>query len=97
MIIVTRLLVNRSREKYSFFIGIIHYPPKVSDFEAGETAALGDQLIDQSVLDYAGLAIAMENAPDALKHIANRIAPSKDADGVAWAQERILANNADHD
>jgi hypothetical protein len=45
------------------------------------------------MLKYAGHAIAMNNAPDTLKHIANCVAPSNDEDGVAWALEKILVNN----
>ncbi len=66
-------------------------------FEAGEVAAIGDQLIDLTMLEYSGLPIAMENAPDALKRIAKWVAPSNDDDGVAWALETILANNAAYD
>ena len=58
--------------------------------DAEDTAAIGDQLIDLSMLNYSGLAIAMKNAPDALKQIADWVAPSNDEDGVAWALERIM-------
>jgi hydroxymethylpyrimidine pyrophosphatase-like HAD family hydrolase len=44
------------------------------------------------LLDYAELAIAMEDAPDRLKQAATWIAPSNDEDGVAWALKRILRN-----
>jgi hypothetical protein len=63
--------------------------------DAEETAAIGDQLIDLSMLNYSGLSIAMKNAPDALKKIATWIAPSNDEDGVAWALERIIDKNND--
>jgi Cof subfamily protein (haloacid dehalogenase superfamily) len=64
---------------------------------AKETAAMGDQLIDVSMLDYSGLSIAMENAPEALKQIAKWVAPSNDDDGVAWALGKILDENNDND
>lgn len=61
--------------------------------DTNETAAIGDQPIDLSMLNYSGLAIAMENAPDALKQIADWVTPSNYEDGVAWALERIMGNN----
>jgi Cof subfamily protein (haloacid dehalogenase superfamily) len=59
---------------------------------ADETAAIGDQPIDRSMLEYARLSIAMANAPEGLKRIAFWVAPSNDEDGVAWAIEKIVSN-----
>lgn len=58
-----------------------------------EIAAIGDQAIDLEMLQYCGLPIAMENAVDALKQSAKWIAPSNEADGVAWSLERIMREN----
>lgn len=79
---LTRIDVNKgfALEMLANYLGI----------DAEETAAIGDQLIDRSMLNYSGLAIAMENAPDALKQIATWVSPSNDEDGVAWALERIM-------
>jgi Cof subfamily protein (haloacid dehalogenase superfamily) len=82
---LTRIDVNKGSalEILAAYLGI----------DAEETAAIGDQLIDHSMLNYAGHAIAMKYAPDALKQIADWVAPSNDEDGVAWALERILVKN----
>jgi Cof subfamily protein (haloacid dehalogenase superfamily) len=56
-----------------------------------EVAAIGDQMIDISMFNHAGLSIAMENASEDVKHAALWIAPNNDADGVAWAIDRIIA------
>jgi Cof subfamily protein (haloacid dehalogenase superfamily) len=56
-----------------------------------QIAAFGDQLNDVSLLSYAGLPIAMENAQPALKAVAEWVVPSNDEDGVAQGLERILA------
>lgn len=84
---LTRIDVNKGSafEILANYLGI----------DAEETAAIGDQLIDLSMLNYSGLAIAMENAPDALKQIATSIAPSNDEDGVAWALEMIMGKYND--
>lgn len=63
---------------------------------AEETAAIGDQLIDLSMLNYSGHAIVMKNAPDALQQIAAWVAPTNDEDGVAWALERIIDKNGEN-
>ena len=54
-----------------------------------ETLAMGDSESDLAMIRWAGLGIAMDNAPDEVKRAALHIAPSNDADGVAWAIERF--------
>jgi len=61
-----------------------------------QIAAFGDQLNDVSMLGYAGLPIAMENAQPAVKAAAKWIMPSNDEDGVAQGLERILAGLSNH-
>ncbi|HTX79680.1 MAG TPA: Cof-type HAD-IIB family hydrolase [Longilinea sp.] len=56
-----------------------------------QIAAFGDQLNDVSLLEYAGLPIAVENAQPAVKAAAKWVMPSNDEDGVAQGMERILA------
>jgi Cof subfamily protein (haloacid dehalogenase superfamily) len=86
---LTRIDVNKGSalEILANYLGI----------DAEETAAIGDQLIDLSMLEFSQHAIAMENAPAKLKQIADWVAPSNDEDGVAWALERILINNNEND
>ncbi|MDO8617002.1 MAG: Cof-type HAD-IIB family hydrolase [Dehalococcoidia bacterium] len=55
-----------------------------------QTVAMGDSESDADMLRYAGLGIAMGNAPDAVKREALHIAPSNNEDGVAWAVGRFL-------
>jgi len=53
-------------------------------------AVLGDQFNDVPMLERAGLAIAMGNAPDPVKQIAHRVTTGNDADGVARAIDTII-------
>jgi hydroxymethylpyrimidine pyrophosphatase-like HAD family hydrolase len=56
-----------------------------------ETAAFGDDWVDISLLEYAGIGIAMENALNEVKAAADEICLSNDADGVAeWLERRVL-------
>ncbi|HOJ09078.1 MAG TPA: Cof-type HAD-IIB family hydrolase [Clostridiales bacterium] len=48
-----------------------------------EMIAVGDGLNDLSMIEYAGLGVAMENANDAVKEKADYITLSNDEDGVA--------------
>ncbi len=59
-----------------------------------EIAAIGDQPIDLSMLQFAGLPVAMGNAPDELKKVSRWVAPSNDDDGVAWTLEKISRGGA---
>lgn len=55
-----------------------------------DVMAVGDSESDLGMLRLAGLGIAMANSPDEVKRAALEIAPSNDADGVAWAVERFV-------
>jgi Cof subfamily protein (haloacid dehalogenase superfamily) len=55
-----------------------------------EVMAMGDSESDLEMLRWAGLGIAMRNAPDEVQRAALHIAPSNDEDGVAWAVERFV-------
>ncbi len=59
------------------------------DVPLSDVMAMGDSESDLAMLRLAGLGIAMDNSPDEVKHVALHIAPSNDADGVAWAIERF--------
>lgn len=62
-------------------------------YQADEVAAIGDQLIDMNMLQYAGLPIAMKNGVKEVIQTAKWVAPSNDENGVAWAIEEILKHN----
>ena len=52
--------------------------------------AIGDNLNDLEMLEYAGKSIAMGNAPVALKNMADWVAPDVEEDGVAIALDKFL-------
>jgi Cof subfamily protein (haloacid dehalogenase superfamily) len=58
-----------------------------------ETAVIGDQTNDITMLQMAGLPIAMGNAVDELKAIAHWIAPTNNEEGAAWAMRKIMEVN----
>ncbi len=55
-----------------------------------EIIALGDGENDIPMLRWAGLGIAMGNAPESVQAAADLIAPSFSEDGAAWVMERFL-------
>ena len=55
-----------------------------------ETAAVGDGMADIAMFRNAGLAIAMENAEEAVRASADLVAPHNDLDGAVWAIDQIL-------
>ncbi|MFT8889331.1 MAG: Cof-type HAD-IIB family hydrolase [Ethanoligenens sp.] len=52
--------------------------------------ACGDGYNDVSMLDFAGLGVAMENAQDTAKKVSNFITRSNDEDGVAYAIDKFI-------
>ena len=57
---------------------------------AAQCVAFGDSYNDQSMLEWAGLGIAMENARPELKAIADRIAPPADQGGVGTLLDQLF-------
>jgi Cof subfamily protein (haloacid dehalogenase superfamily) len=55
-----------------------------------EVICIGDSENDMSMLEYAGLGIAMGNATDEIKSIADYITSTNDEDGVAQAIEKFI-------
>lgn len=55
-----------------------------------ELMAIGDNYNDINMIEYAGLGIAMGNAPDAVKCCADSITTSNDEDGVAYAINKYI-------
>lgn len=55
-----------------------------------EVMAVGDSLNDIKMIEQAGFGVAMGNAQDAIKDVADAVTDSNDADGVAKAIERYI-------
>lgn len=59
-----------------------------------EIIAIGDNFNDKEMIEYAGLGIAMGNAPDEVKAAANYVTDTNNNDGVAKALVKfVLANS----
>jgi hydroxymethylpyrimidine pyrophosphatase-like HAD family hydrolase len=56
--------------------------------------AFGDNLNDHSMLQWAGLGVAMANADRTTQAVADEITVSNDDDGVAVVLERLLSLDA---
>lgn len=59
---------------------------------AHQIAAIGDQINDTSMLAHAGCGIAMANAIDAVRDVADHVTLDCDADGVAHAIDQLLSD-----
>ena len=56
----------------------------------GEILAIGDSENDVAMLQTAGVGVAMGNAKEHVREIADVVAPDNEHDGVAWTVERLL-------
>jgi Cof subfamily protein (haloacid dehalogenase superfamily) len=59
---------------------------------AENVLAIGDNYNDVEMLAYAGIGVAMGNAPADVQSLADWVAPSIEADGVAVAIEKFILN-----
>jgi len=57
---------------------------------AEEVIAIGDSYNDITMIEFAGLGVAMGNAPDAIKEIANHVTDTNNNDGVAQVVEDFI-------
>ncbi|WP_100372858.1 Cof-type HAD-IIB family hydrolase [Bacillus sp. FJAT-45037] len=55
-----------------------------------EVIAMGDSYNDQTMIEFAGLGVAMGNAPDDIKAIANHVTETNMNDGVAKVVEEFV-------
>ncbi len=62
--------------------------------DRSEMACIGDMSNDIPMLDVAGLAIAMGNAPDAVRAHAHEVVASNETDGWAEAVQRLILPRA---
>lgn len=60
------------------------------DIQSSEMMALGDEENDLTMIEFAGVGVAMANASDQIKAVADFITLSNEADGVAHAVEKFV-------
>jgi len=64
--------------------------------EADQVMACGDEANDLSMIQWAGLGVAMGNAIPAVKEVATLVAPvTNDQDAVAWAIENYVLKESE--
>ena len=63
--------------------------PKLG-IDASEVVAFGDGQNDVSMIEWAGVGVAMGNAVDEAKAASNMVTASNSDDGIALALEKIL-------
>ncbi|MFB6465421.1 Cof-type HAD-IIB family hydrolase [Cytobacillus sp. Hz8] len=84
-------IVNKNSGKGSalkFLAESLHIPQE-------EVVAFGDHENDLTMIEYAGLGIAMENAIDQVKEAANYVTKSNEKDGVAYALKTLVLVGSD--
>lgn len=62
------------------------------NIDASEVICMGDAGNDHHMIEYAGLGVAMGNATDDIKALADHITDSNDNDGVAKVIEQLILN-----
>ena len=98
----TTLDVKRSKPIYIEFLtpgvskGVaLEFAAKYYSIDLKDTIAIGDSQIDAPMIEAAGLGVAVENAPDSLKKVADITCPSNEDDGVAYVIEKYILEAAE--
>lgn len=66
---------------------------KIKGIGIAQTAAIGDNLNDESMIRLAGTGVAMGNAVPRIKHLAQVRTKDNNHDGVAWILKKFMADN----
>lgn len=74
-------------------IALLNYAKK-KGIKPQEIAAIGDNMNDASMIKDAGVGIAMGNAVPGIKELATFVTKKNTEDGVAYALNKIIQNNA---
>ena len=92
-----RLNCHRSLPRYLEFVspratkgGAMAEIGKIYGIGRDEMIGIGDSFNDISMIEYAGLGVAVANAPDDIKAISNHITLSNNEDGVAAVIEKYI-------
>ena len=72
----------------------VRYLAELLGLEAANVMTIGDNFNDVEMLEYAGIGVAMGNAPLEVKAVAQWIAPNVEQDGAAAAIEEFVLRNA---
>ncbi len=70
--------------------GVRYLAEELLGISAANVMAIGDNFNDLEMLEYAGIGVAMGNAPADVQAVAQWVAPSVDKDGAAAAIEEFL-------
>lgn len=91
------LSIHRSKNEYLEIMNKAATKSKAIQFmenhlnvSAQEIIAFGDNFNDLDMLQYAGLSVAMDNAPDEIKQVAKEVTASNNEDGIALVLNRIF-------
>ena len=72
----------------------VRYLAELLGIDAANVMAIGDNFNDVEMLEYAGIGVAMGNAPEDVKAVAQWVAPTIEQDGAAAAIEEFVLRNA---
>lgn len=86
----TPIFLEATHQEANKGTGVRYLAEQILDLKAEQVMTIGDNFNDVSMLSYAGLSVAMGNAPDAVKEVAQWVAPRIELDGVAVAIEKFL-------
>lgn len=65
---------------------------KIFGIDIKDTIVFGDQMNDMSMFEVAGTGVAMANAVDPIKDVADYVTKSNDEDGIAYYLENFILN-----
>lgn len=86
---VIAMIMNKKASKWNGIQAIA----RAKGFTTGEVVAFGDDYNDAEMLRECGKGIAMTNALDVVKEVADEVCLSNEEDGVAkWIEDNILKN-----
>jgi Cof subfamily protein (haloacid dehalogenase superfamily) len=95
-----KLYITRSDDMYLDVMNInaskgkaLHRLIEMLNISSDEVVVMGNSFNDIAMFELAGLAIAMDNAPQEVKNSADFVTKSNNEDGVAYALDRLIGKH----
>ena len=63
--------------------------------DQSQTCAIGDNTLDQDMIEWAGVGCCVENGKEAVKAAADMVIPGPQDEGVAWFIEKYVLKDQD--
>ena len=68
----------------------VRYVKEALGIDRAETCAMGDNTLDQDMIEWSGVGCCVANGKESVKAVADMVIPAQAEEGVAWFIEKYV-------